>query len=147
MQSHSKINDELHFKNNGVKPKCYQDEFWLTMETNSEASSENTRHSLSCKTIEEVTLDLTPIAAQSFDFAISDLNENPYLSNLSLPTIIEEDVEDEAGNAIRQPLERRLEVDDSPFWIIPKERSKSFEDSCECSQLMSVLWKNIKNSH
>ena len=147
MQSHLHIYNESHLKSNAQKLKQNQDEFWSTMETNSDVSSENTQHSLSCKTIEEVTFDLTPISDQLTDFAISDLNENPYLSYLNLPTIIEEDAEDEVGNAIQQQLERKHETDDSPFWIIPKEWMKSFEDSCEWSELMKALWKNIRIKH
>ena len=118
MQSHIQIHKELNYKQNEcTKLKQFNRETGLVLDMNSDASTDNTKHSLSCKTIEEVNFDLTPITDRSTDFILSDLSDNPYLSNLDLPVILEEDAEYDCCGTARQPRELicKNKSDDSPF--------------------------------
>ena len=77
---------------------------------------------------------------------ISYTSDSPYLSSLNLPTILEEEAEYEAGNTIKFPVNffSKQKSEDSPFWIIPNDKTINFEDSCEHSELMNLLWRKIQ---
>ena len=147
----SQITQNLTWKDNQPKRDGYRrsrlrsDDSCSTAESSMDINNEESGAASTCKNIDQIEFDWFTIT-NKLESQNSDFSDSPYLSKLNLPTIVEEEAEYDAWNTIKflPNMFSKQNSEESPFWIIPKGKTSSFEDSCEHSELMNLLWKKIK---